>query len=180
MKIISKTILKFINWKTTGVSINDKKIIVLMAPHTSSIDFFMGRMVLYSMKKKSFFLINKKFFFFPFNFLLSAMGGIAVDVNNPRVLISQVKKEFEKRKQITLVIAPEGTRKKTSKWKRGFHFIANNLDIPVYLGTLDYKKKEACFITKFEITKNFNNDIKKIKKHYEDINAKHPEKFDCS
>jgi 1-acyl-sn-glycerol-3-phosphate acyltransferase len=50
---------------------------------------------------------------------------------------------IQQKDRIVLVIAPEGTRKKTDQWKSGFYHIAVQAGLPIALGFLDYKRKRA-------------------------------------
>lgn len=40
-----------------------------------------------------------------------------------------------------IVIAVEGTRKKSEGWKKGFHWFAKNNDLPIIIGYFNYKEK---------------------------------------
>jgi 1-acyl-sn-glycerol-3-phosphate acyltransferase len=52
--------------------------------------------------------------------------------------IRQVVEAFAKEENFILVMCPEGTRKKTKNWKRGFIKMAQNANVPVYCGFIDY------------------------------------------
>jgi hypothetical protein len=87
---------------------------------------------------------------------------------------------FEKNKRFVLVITPEGTRKKTDNWKRGFSIIAKKAKVPVVIGTVDYAKKELDIIGEFKLTDDVDTDIKDIQKYYLNVTAKYPAKFNLS
>ena len=48
---------------------------------------------------------------------------------------------IEERESFTLILAPEGTRKRTTHWKTGFYHIACGAGVPIVLGFLDYERK---------------------------------------
>ena len=54
IRLINKFIFfKLLGWKITGKVPDDKKIVAIVAPHTSSLDFFVGDLI--------FFISNKSF-----------------------------------------------------------------------------------------------------------------------
>ena len=54
-----------------------------------------------------------------------------------------------------LAIAPEGTRKPVTEWKKGFYFIALKAGVPIMLIGLDYSNKEARFLGLFQATGDY-------------------------
>ena len=76
-------IIKFIFCKLFGWSINGKnnfidKCVIIVAPHTHWLDFFLGITVRHILKIKIHFIGKNELFFFPLNFFLKYMGGIPV------------------------------------------------------------------------------------------------------
>ncbi len=78
---------------------------------------------------------------------------------------------------MAIAITPEGTRKGTAKWRKGFLYIAHDAKVPLLLGAIDYKLKKIEITTEFTPTGNVDNDMKAIKKFYSKFHAKYPEKF---
>lgn len=179
MKYIAKFIFKLSGWKGFGGIVPDKKSIIIGAPHTSGWDFFMSWLYYTSIGGKASFLIKKEFFFWPMGYFLRSMGGIPVDRSRGSNVIKQVVDEFNKRDVLHLAITPEGTRKRTSRWKGGFHTIARHSGATVYLGYFDFGHKEIGFDTKFELTDDVNSDLKRMRQWYKDkgVIGKYPELF---
>jgi 1-acyl-sn-glycerol-3-phosphate acyltransferase len=179
----AQAIIRWMGWKISGKTEdiqlwNDtQKCIVIEAPHTSMMDYLLGYLTLVALRKKGYFLINKKFFFFPLNLILKAHGGIAVETGTNNKFLQQIIGLFEKSNGMFLTITPEGTRKKVTRWKRGFHQIAQATKAPLLLGALDYKKKHIILGNAFTITDDYNADMKKIMKFYENVSGMYPEKF---
>ena len=175
-------ILRWKGWKITGEPENiqrwhdTEKCILISAPHTSITDYVMGYITLVALKKKGAFMINKKFFFFPLNLILKAHGGIPVKAGDKEFL-PQIIRAFEKTDRMFLTITPEGTRKRVTRWKRGFYQITQATNATLLLGALDYAKKHIIFGNAFTITNDFNADMKEIGKFYKDVKGKYPEKF---
>jgi 1-acyl-sn-glycerol-3-phosphate acyltransferase len=157
-----------------------KKCVVMMAPHTSNFDFFLGWIGYGTLKINSKYLIKKEAFFFPFAGLLRAMGGIPVNRRSSTNIVHQVGEMFKKEEELIITITPEGTRSLNYNWKRGFYYIAVNAGVPIALGFLDYKEKLGGIGQMLYPTGNYDEDIKIIEAFYSDKHARHPEKFNLS
>ena len=181
---LARRILRLMGWQIVGEPeamqswYDTQKCIVISAPHTSIMDYVLGYMTLVFLEKKGAFLINKKFFFFPLNFILKAHGGIPVVTGKDKKdFLKQVVASFEKTDRMFLTITPEGTRKKVTRWKRGFYQLVQITGAPLLIGALDYKKKHIILGNAFPITGDFNADMIEIGKFYKDVSGKYPEKF---
>lgn len=121
-----------------------RRSVVAFAPHTSFFDFIVGKMVFTAMDVDIKFFIKKEYFIFPISYFLKKWGGIPVDRKKIRTLPIDVGNIIKESGEISILIAPEGTRKLVKKWKRGFYFIAEYAQVPIFLGYLDWgTKKEA-------------------------------------
>jgi hypothetical protein len=127
------------------------------------------------------FLIKKEFFDIPIlKSMLLKMGGLPVDRSRNNNLVTQVAAMFKNHDTLNIVIAPEGTRKRVNKWKKGFYYMAEMADVPIILGFLDFKKKELGFGPMFYPTGNYEEDWKFMENFYRGITAKHPERYNLS
>jgi 1-acyl-sn-glycerol-3-phosphate acyltransferase len=97
------------------------------------------------------------------------MGALPVDRTKGSNVIRQTIHLVENSEQVHLAIAPEGTRKRTTKWKAGFHIIAKETGIPVYLGYFDWGKKRVSAGERFEITDDAAADIRRMKDYYKEM-----------
>jgi len=180
MKKFSKWILRLAGWKAYTTLPEPPKSVICVAPHTSNWDFPVGKLSYISLGRQASFLIKKSWFFFPMNFIFSAMGGVPVDRSKRKSVTQQMVDEFEKHDNFHLAITPEGTRSLVSQWKMGFYHIAVGANVPIQLAYIDYKKKELGINEIFYPTGNEQEDLKKIQDYYKDFNAKFPEKFNLS
>ena len=176
-KYLSKFILKMSGWTIDIKKPDCKKYVIIMTPHTSNWDFIIGKLVYNVLGIKTSFLIKKEMFFFPLNIILRSLGGIPVNRGKSVNLVENIIKIFNEKDEFVLTITPEGTRKKVTRWKRGFYFIAQKANVPIFLGYLDYKEKKAGDWGIFIPQDNLEKDIQIIKNYYKNVNAKHPEKF---
>jgi len=174
-------LFKLMGWKIIGkVPSGVKKYILIVAPHTSNWDFFIGFFSFYILNIRTKILIKKEWFFFPLNILMKKKGYIPVDRQRQNNLIQFVADEFSKHESFTVLITPEGTRKKNPHWKKGFYHIALLAHVPIVFGFLDYAKKEGGVGGILYPSGNFKDDFAKIEDFYRTKTAKYPEKFNLS
>lgn len=180
MKYIAWIIMRLAGWKTNAVLPEDiKKAIILSAPHTSTKDFIWGRLSFSIKGIKPNIMIKKESFYFPLGIFLKWWGGVPVDRLNSQNAIKKITDMFAEKERMYLVITPEGTRKLTKQWKKGFYFIAVKANIPIYTGYIDYKKKETGLGMLFYPTGDYEKDIETIQDFYiqNNFTAKFPEDY---
>lgn len=151
-----------------------------MAPHTSNWDFILGWLGYNILGLKSKYLIKKEAFFFPLGILVRKLGGIPVDRGKSNNIILTISEMFLEKENLILTVTPEGTRSLNHTWKKGFYTIALHAKVPLVLGFLDYKKKLGGLGPMFEVTGDFEKDMKFIESFYHDKVARYPEKFNLS
>ncbi len=166
-------------WRTVGGPAPEEKCIIIGAPHTSSWDFIISWLFYTSVGGLANTLIKKEFFFWPMGSLLRKMGGFPIDRSKGANVIRQTIQLVNENEHVHLALTPEGTRNYTKKWKAGFHIIAKETGIPVYLGYFDWGRKEISIGEKFEISNDAKQDINRMKDFYREkgIKGKFPEKF---
>lgn len=163
-----------------GIPEGEKRAVVVAAPHTSNMDFFIGRMAYFVLGVNVKFLIKKEAFFWPFGGLVKKWGGIPIDRGRSGNMVDFVAGLFTEYDSLYVVITPEGTRSLVEKWKKGFYFIARTAKVPMALGYIDYKNKEGGIGPTIMPSGDYNKDLKIIEDFYRDKTAKHPEKFNLS
>ena len=159
-----------------------KKFILIGAPHTSNWDaiYFTAAATLTKLKPK--FLIKKTWMKFPFNIIFKPIGGIGVDnknisENKSSSTIDFMVKLFNQKRELIIMISPEGTRSKNANWRTGFYRTAILAKVPIVLGYLDYQKKTAGFNKVFFPTGNLELDLKKISNFYTQFKGKNHHLF---
>ncbi|MDD2797527.1 MAG: 1-acyl-sn-glycerol-3-phosphate acyltransferase [Bacteroidales bacterium] len=176
-RFLSKHILRLAGWKS-DISVEiPEKCVICVAPHTSNWDFIIGKLFYVSIGKEASFLIKDSWFFFPLNYLFHSMGGVPVDRSKSGELTQQMADLFLSKSRFQLAITPEGTRKLSPQWKKGFYYIALKSKVPIVLATFDYEKKIVGINRIFEPTGDEDADLKEIKLYYRNVTACHPEKF---
>lgn len=166
-------------WTADSAPIEEKKAIILGVPHTSGWDFVISYLYYTSVGGKAGVMIKKEFFWGPLGPILKSLGGIPVDRKHGATVVHQCIKSINNSERVHLAIAPEGTRKATTRWKTGFYTIAKACNIPVYLGYFDWGTKHVGRGERFELSDNPQEDLKRIQKHYAEMHlkGKHPGGF---
>jgi 1-acyl-sn-glycerol-3-phosphate acyltransferase len=154
-----------------------KKGVILAVPHTATRDFPIGLGASYTMTKKHGFLGKKELFEGPFGFLFKMAGGMPVDRSSSHNMVDQVAAIMDKEDEFFLVMAPEGTRTRTERWKTGFYHIAKKQNIPIILGYIDFGRKKTGLDKVLYPTWDEDKDFAAIEAFYRTITAKYPEKF---
>jgi len=178
IRSLSKLIfLNLLGWKITGNVPEDKKIIAIVAPHTSWHDFFVGiftRSIL-KMEKRIKFLGKDELFKIPvIGSILLKLGGYPVVRNKRMNSVDTVVEIFNDKKNFFLAMAPEGTRAKVDKLKTGFYYIALKAKVPILLVGFCFKNRVVHFGEKFFPTGNINKDMKKIIEFFKNYQGKIP------
>lgn len=184
MRWISKIILKLFGWKVNGnLPEGYDRCVMIAAPHTTNWDALFVRLALFVLDVPVKIAIKNSWTRFPFNLFIEPMGGIGIDrsaKNAGTRKLSQIEgmaKLFNKHDKIALIIAPEGTRSRRDTWKMGFYHIAKMAEVPIALGYLDYKKKEAGVGGMFLPSDDVNKDMQIVYDFYKNISPKYPENF---
>lgn len=176
MRKFPRFLLKLFGWKIDErTPENVKKCVVVVGPHTSNWDFIIGKMAFRYYGVKAKFLIKKEAFFFPVGFFLKWMGGVPVDRKKNNNITDQAVKYFEESDTLYLVFTPEGTRSYNPNWKKGFYYIAQKANVPIYIAYMDYEKKIGGFHSLFEPTGDAKKDIEYIKSVLSQFKGKFPE-----
>lgn len=143
-----------------------KKSVLMMAPHTSIMDLIIGLAAMQYYDLHANTIIKKEFFVFPLKGILKKIGGIPVDRKHVRNFVEYAANVIKERERITLIICPEGTRKRTDKWKRGFYQIAMEAGVPISLGYIDYHTRTCGIMSIFYPTGDYEKDLAEIQKQY--------------
>jgi hypothetical protein len=56
--------------------------------------------------------------------------------------VDEIEREFKRRREFMLALAPEGTRRAAPFWKSGFYRIAREAKVPVALAFIDFPARE--------------------------------------
>ncbi|WP_437611767.1 lysophospholipid acyltransferase family protein [Sorangium sp. So ce834] len=149
------------------------KAVLIAWPHTSNWDFPFTLAVSYMLDLEFSWLGKHTLFEPPFGAFFRWLGGIPVDRRDRNNLVAAVVDVLKQHDELKLIIAPEGTRSRTKRWKTGFYYVALGAGVPIILGYLDFPRKRGGILHVFYPTGDIEADIAAIRRYYEGIEGKH-------
>ena len=172
---LSTLILNALGWKIEGeYPHHQKKMVLTVAPHTSAWDVPLGFLIRSSIKADIKYIGKKSLFAPPFGFILKWLGGYPVDRDKNTNFVEATIKIFHAKEEFTLVLTPEGTRKKVDRFKTGFYYIAKGANVPILMVKFDFGNKVVGFSNLFYPGDDAEADIEFIWNHYRGVVGKVP------
>jgi 1-acyl-sn-glycerol-3-phosphate acyltransferase len=138
---LAQTTMRLAGWRIEGNFPDVGKLIVIVAPHTTNWDFFVGVAAIFALRLRIRFFIKHTVFRWPAGSVLKWLGGIPIDRTHAHGVVAQAIGDFERHAQILLAITPEGTRKAVKRWHEGFYHIALGAQVPIVPATFDYRER---------------------------------------
>ncbi|MEP0984950.1 1-acyl-sn-glycerol-3-phosphate acyltransferase [Ekhidna sp.] len=176
---ILRNLYKLFGWKVQGHKPDVKKYVIIVAPHTSNWDFFVGWGARNVIGFYPNFLAKRELFKIPLvGWFLSSIGGVAVDRKNKRKstqLVQQVVDLYKEREEFIMTITPEGTRSYSPKWKTGFYRIAVEAEVPIVKIGFDYATKTVYVDDPFYPSGDMDKEMEEIKDYFRQFTGKNPE-----
>lgn len=172
---LSQNFLDILGWKTEANLPPTSQYVMLGAYHTSNWDFPLALLVINAVGIRFNWVGKDSLFRRPFGGLMRSLGGIPVDRSTNTKFVDQMIAAFHKHPEFTMVIAPEGTRKKTEYWRTGFYYIALGANVPIALTYLDYQRKMGGVGTYLMPSGDIQADMSKIREFYADVTGKFPQ-----
>jgi len=150
LKLLARMILGAKGWKTANNPPEQiKRCVLLASPHTSNWDYLYAISFGFVLGIRFRVAIKHFWTLFPFSLVVKPLGGIGIKRGKERdKSVSQIDLMadlFKEHKELTLVIAPEGTRKRRDVWKTGYYHMANMAMVPILPVYLDYDKRKLTF-----------------------------------
>jgi 1-acyl-sn-glycerol-3-phosphate acyltransferase len=152
------------------------KAVIVVYPHTSNWDFLWGILVLWASGWPLNWVGKHTLFIGPMGWLLRRWGGIPVKRGASEGFIDNIVRAMQARPYMLLVIAPEGTRRRTERWKSGFYRIARAAHVPLGLAYIDYGQRRAGIDAFMELSGDEAQDMDRIAQAYANRRAYDPSK----
>ena len=168
---------KLMGWKIVGaIDPALKKCVMMVMPHTSAHDFYLGIFTRGITGLQMNFVGKKELFRFPLGRYFKYMGGEPLDRSGGLNKVDAIAAIFDKKETFRLAVAPEGTRDKVSTLKTGFYYIALKANVPIVPVAFDFGKKEVNLGAAVLPTGNIDEDMSILLQHYKGVVGKIPEK----
>lgn len=170
--------LTLIGWKFSGELFPDeKKLVLIVAPHTSNWDFVVGVCAMYAVGIRVTFLGKDTLFKFPLGILMRFLGGVPVDRASKSDVVTQTVELVQKSERIIIALAPEGTRRAVLNWRTGFWWIASRAQVPILPVGLDFKRREIRLLDTYRTTGNVEVDVALLRSKFSAEMAHTPAKY---
>ena len=163
-------------WTAHGTLPPDRKFVILGASHTSNWDFpvFLG--TVHAVGRRVRFIGKQSLFRGPVGRFMRALGGVPVDRRAPQDLVSQIVEQIRVHDDFLLIVAAEGTRARTTRWKTGFYQIALRAGIPIVCAGPDYPTKRGIFGPIIHPTGDYERDMAPAFAFFRSLRPRHPER----
>lgn len=167
---------KLLGWKISGNFHSEiKKAVIIVTPHTSWHDFYVGVLTRRISKTKIHWVGKKELFKWPMGWYFKWMGGSPLDRTSGQNKVEAITKIFDSKEEFRLTLAPEGTRKKVETWKTGYYYIAMAAKVPIIPVSFDYKTKTVTINDPFYPTGDIAADTVILRSYYDGVVGKKPE-----
>jgi len=161
-------------WRVEGQIPNVPKLVVIAAPHTTNWDFVVGIATKLALGLRLVWLGKDSLFRPPLGFLMKALGGFPVDRSSSHAVVKGVIEEFERRERMMLGLAPEGTRKRVTRWRTGFYHIAHGAKAPILPVALNWAERAIQIGTPFVITGDIDADMQELQDRFAGVRGRRP------
>ena len=178
MHWFSRMALRLTGWRVVGGAPTVPKYVLIAAPHTSNWDFPVALMVCFTLRLRVYWMGKDSLFPPLVGGVMRWLGGIPVNRARSGNLVQATVDAYNSNARLIVIVPPEGTRSKVTQWKTGFYYIAQGAGVPIALGYLDFRKKEAGLSRMFQPSGDIAADMVEIQAFYAGITGKNPGKFD--
>ena len=171
-KIVASVILKAVGFELENfeelIAKKHKKYVTVLINHTSNWDGFLSFLTCWIVDARFKILLKNSAFRKKWvSLIFRILGFIPVDRSKKTGLVEILVEEYNKRDEMTFLLAPEGTRRKVETLKTGFYNIATAANIPLLLAGYDYPRKKVICGGFFFPSGDYDSDLKKILEFYE-------------
>lgn len=166
---------KVLRWTLEGSIAMPDKCVVVVVPHTSWWDFFLGLLVRKVIGQDINYVAKDSLFKPPFGWYFRWLGGAPIDRSKSNDTVKFIAGIFAERPVFRLALSPEGTRKKVLKWKTGFYYIAREAGVPIVLVAFDYGKKAVRISAPVFPTTDITSDFATFRLFFKGVVGKVPE-----
>jgi 1-acyl-sn-glycerol-3-phosphate acyltransferase len=176
-RAFGKAVFLAMGWRIDGNLPNCRKCVLVVAPHTSTADIIVGLAAKVALGLRANWLGKHTVHKGPLRWLLRFMGGVPVDRTAPHGVVGEVVRRFRSEPAFYLGLAPEGTRRRVTRWKSGFHRAALLAGVPIVTVALDYSTHTIHVADPFTPTDDFAADLAVLRRRFHQGMAYRPERY---
>ena len=164
-------------WRFEGEMPDVRKMVLIVAPHTSNWDFPVGLQAKLALRLGGTFIGKHTLFRWPLGIFMRRLGGIPVDRKATSGFVGEVAAALRQADRMTVVLAPEGTRRRVEHWKSGFYRIALDAGVPILPVAFDYSRRVIAFAPLFNPTGDYEKDLVELRAFYRPEMGLRPENY---
>jgi len=169
---LGRWFLAGLGWSFEGEIPDVSRAVIIVAPHTSNMDFFIGVAAMFALGIRVEYLGKHTLFFWPLGVVMRWLGGIPVDRRVAAGVVDETVRLFASRERMILALAPEGTRKSVGRWKTGFYFVAREARVPIVPVALDYRRRAVRLGSGFDPTGDLEHDLQLLEAFFIDVEGR--------
>lgn len=183
-KLFARGTFALAGWKYNNqMPTHIKRCVMIAAPHTTNWDALYTRLAFSLMGIPVKITIKDSYMRFPYGPFIRYLGGIGINRRPKKEgevresMVQLMANLFKEHEELVMLVTPEGSRSLRTNWKTGFYHIAVAANVPIALGYLDYKKKEAGVGKVIYPSGDMKKDMHEIMAFYKHIAPKYPQNF---
>lgn len=169
--------LRLMGWRVEGNLPDVRKVVIIVAPHTSNWDFVVAFLAYLALQVDATWFGKHTLFRWPMGTLFRYFGGIPIDRARASNVVDLYIAEFGRRESMVLAIAPEGTRKRTAEWKRGFYHIAIGAGTDIVPVALDFAAQRIRIFEPVHPTGDIDRDVAALRSRFRAGMARNPANY---
>lgn len=159
-------------WRIAGDLPDVSKVVLIAAPHSSWWDGFWGLLFKVALGADIAFMGKRELFRGPLGWALRKLGGIPIERSATHGVVEQMVERFRTSPGFWLGIAPEGTRKRVTRWRSGFWQIARAAGVPILPVAFDYPTKTITLGPLFRTNADADADLAALRGFYASFRGK--------
>lgn len=161
-------------FRVSGTLPDARKLIVVVAPHTSNWDGVVALGAIFGLRLDLKFMAKHTLFVGPFGPFVRWLGGIAINREQAGDVVGESARQLKEREGLLLAMAPEGTRKGADHWKTGFYRISERSGVPILPVAFDYARKEIRVMPPVTASGDLEGDMEKLLEQFRDAAPRNP------
>lgn len=176
-RAIGTLVLWLMRWRFVGTTPRTGRFVMVAVPHTSNLDGFIFLMAMLAAGLDLRWVGKHTLFQGWLGRILLWAGGLPVDRQRAGDFAAGVAALYAQGGPLVVVIAAEGTRGRTTRWKSGFHRIAALAEVPIAIGYMDYGRRRVGFGPCLPANASLTEQLTTMSEFLADIQPRHPQRF---
>lgn len=169
---VGAAMLRLWGWTLEGRVPEDKKILLIAAPHTSNWDWIIGVGGLLGLGIRLTYIAKHTLFEGPLGWIMKKTGGVPVDRESAQNTVDEIVNQFDQNERLYYLIAPEGTRSRVDRWKTGFLRVAYKAQVPILMVSFDYREKRILIGDFADLSGDMDRDLEAVQNYYSQFSGR--------